>query len=244
MGAFAASGNARCSRERAARGERRAASESGAAVHTAGLALAHWARCAPFFGRVAAKKLVTGAWLRDCVRMAVRRFRPSLWWSAAGLSLGLAVALASCASGGGGQRAAADPQASPPDASDLLSTAESIDLCVELHTQVRSCALEFTRLNLSLREAYSPEFAQKLREPGVREQVEAMGVAETDADAAQARERCTEFAKPQWGPPQPRADLARLQVCYAMPGCDDKMTCLRPIIEPRFAYRAQHPQQP
>jgi hypothetical protein len=123
-----------------------------------------------------------------------------------------------------------------------LSQAEMVDLCVNLHSKAAACPAEFTKLNIDLRIKYSPEFAQMMQDPAVRQQAQAEGVAETSADAANARERCTEFAKPEWGAAQPRSDLARLDTCYAMSSCDGKMQCLQPLIEPRFAYRATHGQ--
>ncbi|MEZ4401943.1 MAG: hypothetical protein R3B06_18075 [Kofleriaceae bacterium] len=135
---------------------------------------------------------------------------------------------------------ATKPAPAPPPAADLLSTDEMVELCVRLHTEVTTCAPEFVGLNLDLRAQYSPEFAQMIADPAVRAQVVAEGVAETAADAADAQARCTEFAQPAWGPAQPRADLATLEGCYAEPACDAKMACLRPVIEPRFAYRAAH----
>jgi hypothetical protein len=125
-------------------------------------------------------------------------------------------------------------------ASATLSQPEMVDLCVTLHTKAAACPAEFARLNMGLREQYSPEFAAAMKDPEMRKQVEAEGAAETNADAANAKERCTEFAQPQWGPAAQRSDLARLDACYAEASCDAKMACLRPIIEPRFAYRAAH----
>ena len=128
----------------------------------------------------------------------------------------------------------------PPTASERLTQAEMVGLCVTLHEKAAACPAEFTDLNIDLRAQYVPEFAQMIADPETRAKVRAAGIAETTADAANARERCEEFAKPSWGQPQPRADLARLDTCYGLAECAAKMTCLRPIIEPRFAYRAKH----
>ncbi len=125
---------------------------------------------------------------------------------------------------------------------DLLSGDEMVDLCVNLHTNAAKYPDELTRMNLDLRAKYSPQFAQMLRDPELRKQAEATGVAETAADAASARERCTAFAKPEWGKPQPRNDVSRLEGCYALASCDAEMACIQPIVEPRFAYRAAHGQ--
>lgn len=132
--------------------------------------------------------------------------------------------------------------APPSPADPTLSQAEMVDLCVNLHSKAAVCPSEFTKLNIELRIKYSPEFAQMMQDPAIRQQAQDAGVAETSADAANARERCTEFAKPEWGAAQPRSDLARLETCYAMSSCDGKMQCLQPLIEPRFAHRAKHGQ--
>lgn len=154
------------------------------------------------------------------------------------IALGVAIAgsaLAACHS------KSSNPTVPPAGAADpTLSQPEMVDLCVNLHSKAAACPAEFTNLNIELRIKYSPEFAQMMQDPAVRQQAQAAGVAETSADAANARERCTEFAKPDWGAAQPRSDLARLDACYAMASCDDKMQCLRPLIEPRFAFRAAH----
>jgi hypothetical protein len=132
-------------------------------------------------------------------------------------------------------RSSAPAPASPP-----LSENEMIALCERLHHEVVPCAHEFVQLNLDLRAQYSPEFAAQLSDPEVRHAAEQAGEAETAQDAEHAHERCTEFAKPTWGPAQPRSDLARLDSCYREASCEAKMRCLRPVIEPRFAYRAAH----
>lgn len=116
-----------------------------------------------------------------------------------------------------------------------------VGLCERLHREVVSCTREFVGLNIDLRIKYMPEFAERMADPEFRKAVEAEGAKETIDDAASAHERCVEFAKPAWGQPQPRTDLAALDGCYAQTACDAKMACLRPLIEPRFAYRAQHP---
>jgi hypothetical protein len=147
----------------------------------------------------------------------------------------LAIALIGCR----GQRGTTPP----PPVTDLLSQTEMVELCVELHTNAAACPTEFTKMNLDLRAKYSPEFAQQIADPETRRQAEAAGVAETAADAASARERCTEFAKPEWGKAQPRGDVDRLDACYALTSCDAKMACVQPIVEPRFAYRAANSQR-
>lgn len=123
---------------------------------------------------------------------------------------------------------------------DLLSTSEMVTLCERLHHEVVSCAREFVTLNLDLRSMYSSEFAQQISDPAARTAAIEEGIAETASDAAHAQERCTEFAQPAWGPPQPRSDLEVLEGCYQQTACTAKMACLRPVIEPRFAYRAAH----
>lgn len=115
-----------------------------------------------------------------------------------------------------------------------------IALCERLHHEVAPCARAFVQMNLDLRARYSPELAAQLADPEAREAAEQAGMAETAQDAEHAHERCTEFAKPAWGPAQPRSDLARLDACYREASCAAKMSCLRPVIEPRFAYRAAH----
>lgn len=125
-----------------------------------------------------------------------------------------------------------------PSAADPLTTEEGIALCERLHREAVPCAREFIELNIDLRAKYSPQFAEAVKDPAVRAQAVEAGVAEAAHDAEHARERCTEYVKPQWGPPQPRSDLAVLDSCYAKASCADKMACLRPVIEPRFQYRA------
>ncbi len=119
-----------------------------------------------------------------------------------------------------------------------------VELCVTLHQKAEACPGEFVAMNVELRAKYSPEFARLLEDPEARLQIEAAGRAETLADAASARARCAEFAQPQWGPAQPRGDLARMEACYAQATCDARMACLRPFIEPRFAYRAAQRPSP
>jgi hypothetical protein len=130
----------------------------------------------------------------------------------------------------------------------MLDNDGMVSACVRLHTAVQSCTPEFVGMNLDLRSQYSPEFASMMKDPAIRAEAENEGAAETAADAAQAPERCKEFAKPEWGPPQPKSDVAVLEGCYAKSSCAEKMACIKPIIEPRFAFRAraqaQNPNQP
>jgi hypothetical protein len=117
-------------------------------------------------------------------------------------------------------------------------------MCVRLHQEAARCPEDFTRLNLELRAKYVPEMAAALTDPAQRAAIEAQGVEETKADGAIAEERCKEFIKPEWGPPTPKADAAAADQCYQQADCGSRMSCLRPVIEPRYQYRAAHaPQQ-
>jgi hypothetical protein len=155
----------------------------------------------------------------------------------------LTFALLAVAVGCGGSAAApasgAAPQPTDPETAALLSQEEMVELCVTLHQKVEACPGEFVAMNVELRAKYDPELARLLEDPEARLQIEAAGRAETFADAASARQRCAEFAQPQWGPAQPRGDRARMDGCYAQATCGAQMTCLQPFIEPRFAYRAK-----
>jgi hypothetical protein len=137
---------------------------------------------------------------------------------------------------GCGSQAAATTTSQPA----MLSYDESVSVCERLHREALPCAAEFIDLNIELRMKYSPEFAQAMKDPATRKEVTEIGLQEVSRDAANARERCSEYAKPEWGPPQPRTDLAVFEACYAKPACPDKMACLRPVMEPRFKYRAEH----
>jgi len=121
----------------------------------------------------------------------------------------------------------------------MLSYDESVALCERLHHEALACIPEFVELNIELRIKYSPEFAEAMKDPAARKEASEIGRRETVSDAGNAHARCQEFAKPEWGPPQPRTDLAVLESCYAKPACGDKISCLRPVSEPRFKYRAE-----
>lgn len=143
------------------------------------------------------------------------------------------VSLAAC--GGGG----AKPATPGADPDRLMTQDEMVAFCVTLHSEVQSCAAEFTAMNVDLRATYSPEFAAMVSDPAQRQAIIEQGTQESLADAASAHERCVEFAQPSWGEPQPVGDTARLDACLAQPSCDAKMACLRPLVEPRFAFRAR-----
>lgn len=134
-----------------------------------------------------------------------------------------------------GGRAPSNPSPAPA----TLSYDEMVSLCERLHREAIACAAEFIDLNIELRMKYSPEFADAMKDPAVRKEVTETGLKEVRDDAANAHERCSEYAKPEWGPPQPRGDLAVLDGCYAKQACADKVGCMRPVIEPRFKYRAE-----
>ena len=136
------------------------------------------------------------------------------------------------------------PSSPPPPAEPAtLSYDEMIALCERLHREATACAPEFIDLNIELRIKYSPEFAEAMKDPAARKEVAELGLKEVRDDAAQAHERCSEYAKPEWGAPQPRSDLAVLDGCYAKSSCSDKIGCMRPVIEPRFKYRAERQSQ-
>ncbi|HPH69185.1 MAG TPA: hypothetical protein PLF40_25705, partial [Kofleriaceae bacterium] len=92
------------------------------------------------------------------------------------IAMGAALALVACR-----HQASTTAPATPPSAT--LSQAEMVDLCVNLHTNVAACPLEFTKMNLDLRAKYSPEFAQMMQDPAMRQAAETEGAAETKADA-------------------------------------------------------------
>jgi hypothetical protein len=140
---------------------------------------------------------------------------------------------------GGGQA----PSKAPPSAT--LTTDQAITMCVQLHQQGARCAPEFAKLNLELRAKYVPEFATALADPAQRAAIEAEAIEEIKADGGPAvTERCTEFAKPSWGPLTPRGDAVAADLCYRKVTCDERMSCLRPVIEPRYQYRAAQAAKP
>lgn len=136
---------------------------------------------------------------------------------------------------GGGAPSSPSPAPEPA----TLSYDEMVALCERLHREAIACAAEFTDLNIELRMKYSPEFAEEMKDPAARKEVTEIGLKEMRDDAANAHKRCSEYAKPEWGAPQPRSDLAVLDGCYTKPACADKIGCMRPVIEPRFKYRAE-----
>ena len=146
----------------------------------------------------------------------------------------IAVVMLGCGSHAAGP---SSPPSSPPA---VLSYDEGVALCERLHREAVPCAAEFIDLNIELRAKYSPEFAEAIKDPAARKEITEIGLQEVVKDAANVHERCSEYVKPEWGPPQPRADLAVLDACYAKPACPDKIECLRPVMEPRFKYRAEH----
>jgi hypothetical protein len=139
----------------------------------------------------------------------------------------------------------ASPSPSPPPASEpaMLSYDEMVALCERLHREAITCADELIDLNIELRMKYSPDFAEAMKDPAARKEAIQVGLTEVRSDATHAHERCSEYAKPDWGAAQPRSDLAVLDGCYAKPACADKIRCMRPVIEPRFKYRAERQSQ-
>jgi hypothetical protein len=123
---------------------------------------------------------------------------------------------------------------------ELLSREEMVPFCMRLHEQGAKCPQQFVAVNVDLRVQYDPQFAEMMKDPAIRAQAEQEGAAETASDAANAKARCEEFVQPAWGPEAPRSHAKAAEGCYAKATCEEKMACLKPIIEPRFAYRAKN----
>jgi hypothetical protein len=155
---------------------------------------------------------------------------------------------AACAnSGGGAQSPSTSPAQStpapqnPPETAEHLSLLEARDFCVRLHEEVVPCAGEFIDLNIELRTRFFPDFAREAAEPRRKAEMRRIGIDEVMQDGAgplePRRQRCAKYA--EQGPPSPRAAVQLMEGCYARSACADKVECMRPVLEERYAKRAQ-----
>lgn len=124
--------------------------------------------------------------------------------------------------------------------SESLGLEQSIDFCVRLHEQAVPCAGEFIDVILELREKYFPEFAAQMVDDTARARIREKGIEETLVDGTgpvePRRDRCKEYVVN--GPPTPRSVVSEAEACYTATTCEERMGCLRPLLEARFAERA------
>jgi hypothetical protein len=142
--------------------------------------------------------------------------------------LGLACVL------GGGCSTRATAPAAP------LGTEQATAMCVRLHEQGAACLDPFAELLLELRATHDSRFAGMLKDPGMREDLRQAVRQETLADGTGPLEkrtrRCRDYATQ--GPPVPAEDPATLEACYALADCQQRVACMRPVLEQRFKARA------
>ncbi len=117
-----------------------------------------------------------------------------------------------------------------------LGLEEATAFCVRLHEQMATCPREFISLLLDLRAQRDPRFAGVFAREGVREAMTEEGVKEVLADGTGPLEprqaRCTEYAAN--GPPVPSGDPQRAEPCYALSTCEERVSCLQPVLEQRL----------
>lgn len=120
--------------------------------------------------------------------------------------------------------------------SEALALEEGTDFCVRLHEQVLPCSEAFIDLIMDLRAQYDPNFAAMMADANTKAEARKTGLEELAADGAgplePRRERCRGYAS--HGPPTPRSAVPRVEACYAMAACAEKVECLRPVMEERF----------
>jgi hypothetical protein len=141
------------------------------------------------------------------------------------------------------------PRAQPAPApaelagTDNLPPDEALAFCVVLHEQLAACAGEFIDMNLDLRAKYFPPFAEEVANPTARAEMRKEGVAEAIADGTgpiePRRDRCQQYVA--HGPKVPRSDVAESAGCFQKASCAEKIACLRPTQEARYAARAKEP---
>jgi hypothetical protein len=140
-------------------------------------------------------------------------------------------------------RAQPAPASAQPALSDNLPPDEAAAFCLVLHEQLAACAGEFIDMNLDLRAKYFPPFAQQVADPVARAEMRKEGVAEAIADGTgpieARRDRCQQYVA--HGPKVPRSDVAESTGCFQKASCAEKIACMRPTQEARYAARAREP---
>jgi hypothetical protein len=138
--------------------------------------------------------------------------------------------------------ASADPNVSTTNSrADALPLEEATELCIRLHEEAFVCKEEFIDLVIDLRGKYDPRFAKVLASREGRAAAKAEGLKEAVADGSgelePRRRKCARYAA--HGPPVPKADRPFLQACYTKPSCLERVACMKPVLERRFADRAK-----
>jgi hypothetical protein len=155
--------------------------------------------------------------------------------------LTIAVGMIGCGGAAHEEPAATAGQAST--AGESLKPEEATNHCVRLHEQLATCAGEFIDMNLDLRAKYFPPFAKEVANPEARAEMRKEGIAEAVADGTgpvePRRERCKQYV--EHGPQVPRGEVAEAEVCFQKASCAEKIACLRPSQEERYAKRAKEP---
>ncbi len=145
--------------------------------------------------------------------------------------------------GGAAHEESAAPAGQASAAGASLAPEEAADHCVRLHEQLATCAGEFIDMNLDLRAKHLPPFAEKIANPGARAEIRKEGIAEAIADGTgpvePRRERCKQYV--EHGPQVRRGEVAEAEACFQKASCVEKVACLRPSQEERYAKRAKEP---
>jgi hypothetical protein len=123
---------------------------------------------------------------------------------------------------------------------EYLSLDEATTLCVHLHEELVSCAPEFMDLIIDLRRRYDPSWPINHPTPEAEAEAKMVGIEETKEDGSgplgPRRERCRGYAQ---APKTPRQVPAKLEPCFKISDCKQRVECTRPVMEARFRARAE-----
>jgi hypothetical protein len=142
---------------------------------------------------------------------------------------------------------APDPSAKDGAPRDGLPPAQAAALCARLNDVGAACAPEFADLLVTLRAAYDVPFAETLETPEglAAAKAEALRQVETGrgAPTEQRHARCAAQVKDGWWPLTEK-DAALVERCPKERTCEERVFCLRPVVERSFQQRAARQRPP
>lgn len=121
-----------------------------------------------------------------------------------------------------------------------LSFDDATAFCVRLHEELVSCAPEFMDLIIDLRRRYDASWPKNHPTPEAEAEARVIGIEETKEEGTgpleSRRERCRGYAQA----PKTLSDVpAKVEPCFKITDCTQRVECTRPVMEARFRARAE-----
>jgi hypothetical protein len=114
-----------------------------------------------------------------------------------------------------------------------LSEKEVVEGCVKLHEQSFACKEQFVDMLLAMRAKTDDDVVEALNDPKMHAELRQKAMSELEDEGSgplgPRQARCQKAAK--MGMHILQSDSDALNACYAKDNCDEKVSCLQPLID-------------